>query len=249
MLEFNLTTRKHLIHLLFNNNMARRGNKISKKTSYTKLFVKDMNYIIKMVDENSKNDKIYVDKSSAIRHYVKVGIAAEHKSDGMLDLFDSNIVRRSQRNAVREELKPLANTIKNLTDEIKDLREHNESIFGDISNQITAFQTAVSKSFEDIIETHNNDRTFDIESLRNIFVMRSIIYVFLLGIQTGKVLPGKDNLKRWNAIIGLAHKKANKLSIQELKNFNSEEKEKSIVQRIANELFEETQKIKPVKFS
>ena len=87
------------------------------------------------------------------------------------------------------------------------------------------------------------------DAFRNIIVLRSIIYVFLLGHRTGRIVSGDENLRLWGKIIEVAHHKANALSVEEVKRLATGTVEARVITRIASEIFDEIQKLPPVEMA
>lgn len=213
--------------------------RVSKTSNYVKLFIGDRIHISNMIKEHKRDDPKFADYSAAIRYYVHLGIAAETATSDLRNSLDNTIVRQSQKEAVRDELKPLANLIENLTNKVTESVEKNSEFFADVSKRTEIIESKLDIASEKIINLLNSILITGENALRNIIVLRSIIYIFFLGLRTGKIEPGKENLVKWNKMITLAHKKANSLSIAEVNQLHEETLEAEVIQRFSSEIFKE----------
>ena len=216
-------------------------------------------HISKMIKELGKDDKKFENPAAAIRHYVHLGIAAETATSDLRNSLDNTIVKQSQKEAVRNELKPLSEIIEKLINTIKESKEENSQFFTDVAKRTEIIETKIERANENIaaaIEQGNNSILEMMKSvlltgeqtLRNLIVLRSIIYVFALGHKTGKIEPGKENLIKWNNLIALAHHRANQLSIAEVKMLSSEVLEAHIIQEMASDIFRQINSLPQPEF-
>jgi len=222
--------------------------KISKEPANTRLFSKDSEHIKKLVKRNRYTDKRFDSSSSAIRYYVELGIAAENPVEDAGKSLDQKVINLSQRDALREELNPLTNAVENLFGAIKTLGVDQADYFTDSATHLNRIEAHLERGIKEIsrqlitslesiyAQLDGSGKTGE-ETLRNLIVLRSVFYVFLLGHKTGKIEPGKENLVKWNRMINLAHEKANELSMKEVKMLSSEALEAVTIQNMAQEIF------------
>lgn len=231
-----------------------KTKKISNETAATKLFSEDYQHIKKLVKKKRFTDKRFESNSAAIRYYVELGIAAENPVEDEGKNLDQEVINFSQRDALRDELIPLTVALENLFGAVKTLSVNQADYFSNSAAHLHRIEAHLERGIKEISrqlvtslesiysQLDENGKTGD-ETLRHLIVLRSIFYIFLLGYQTGKIEPGTDNLEKWNSIIDLAHKKANELSLDEVKSLTAENAESKVVQRMANEIFEATRKL------
>ena len=219
---------------------------VSKTSHYTKLLVGDKMHITNMIKEFKTTDARFADMSAAIRYYVHVGIAAETATSDIRNSLDNTIVKASQKEAVRKELIPLDNKIENLITAIRETAAENSSFFTDVARRTEIVEAKLDRNIERIDNGFDSVINFlkgmlitGEQTLRNLIVLRSIIYVFFLGHKTGRIEPGKENVTKWTRMISLAHEKANEFSITEVKMLSSEVLETTTIQKMAREIFKE----------
>jgi hypothetical protein len=221
---------------------SKRGRRRFREISRVNLTVRLLNgskmHIERMVRELKRTDPNFATESAAVRHYVNVGIAAETATSDLRNSLNNNIVKRSQKEAVRAELIPLDNKVENLINEFKKFSEENGNLFRDISRRTELIETKLEAGNEAILNLLKSIDITSEESFRNLIVLRSIFYVFLLGHKAGRIEPGKENLQKWNYIINLAHQKANALSLDEIKMLSGEVMESEIIRKMASEIFQ-----------
>lgn len=175
--------------------------------------------------------------SAAIRYYVHVGIAAETATQDLRGSLDNTIIRNSIKDAVRYELKSHSGHIENLIEAVKELISKNEMSFGDVARRTTDIETRLEGGVEKILTNLGSIHVTTTESLRNIIVMRTIFYIFLLGYKTGKIKPGEENINKWHSIVTLTHEMANALSIDEVKMISADNLETKYIRHMAAQIF------------
>jgi hypothetical protein len=212
---------------------------ISKNSNFVKLFVGDKIHIANMIKENKHIDPRFADYSAAIRYYVHLGITAETATNDLRNSLDNTIVKQSQKEAVRNELKPLVNLIENLINTVVETTERSSQFFADVTKRTEIIEGKIDQASETIINLLKSILITGENALRNVIVLRSIIYIFFLGHKTGKIAPGKENLIKWNKMITLAHQHANKLSIAEVNLLSGEIVEAEIIQKMASDIFKQ----------
>lgn len=229
--------------------MGFRKKKISKQVSFTRLLIEDRKYLDEQILEYRGRDANFENLNAAIRHYVHVGIAATLQTDQIEHTLDNAIVKRSQKNAVRDELKPLSNNIKNLNEIIEFMMNENRNHFSQLMESSRVIEDLIDKKLEllmgaaeQMLLTANKGGGTERESLRNIIVLRSLFYLFLLGHKVGRIDNGLENQKVWQALVITAHERANELSDEELDLMEGGKVDEEVIKSITAELFEESKK-------
>lgn len=222
--------------------------KISKEPAVTRLFSKDSEHIKKLVKKNRYTDKRFDSSSSAIRYYVELGIAAENPVENSAEDLKHRIIRSSQKNIIGEQLVPLTEAIEILFERMKIFDKNQADYFTNSATHLNRIEAHLERGVKEIsrqfitslesiyAQLDGSGKTGD-ETLRNLIVLRSVFYIFLIGHKTGKIEPGKENLVKWNRMINLAHEKANELSIKEVKMLNGETLEATVIQKMAGDIF------------
>ena len=227
-----------------------KAKKISKEPAGTKLFSKDSEHIKKMVKKRGVTDKRFDSNSSAIRYYVELGIAAENSPEDAGESLDQMIINSSQKNVLGEELISLTNAVGNLFAAIKTLGVNQADHFTESAAHLNRIEAHLERGIKEIsrqlitslesiyTQLDRGNKTGD-ETLRNLIVLRSVFYVFLLGHKMGRIEPGKENLVKWDRIISLAHEKANQLSVKEIQLLANDALESTVIQKMAGDIFRE----------
>lgn len=210
---------------------------ISRTSNFTKLFVGDKMHIKEMVKEYRLTDKRFESEAAAVRYFVHVGIAAQSATEDLNNSLDNAIIRNSIKEAVRKELSFHSAHIEKLQNMMEEYSRNNDDNFGDIARRTDTLEAKIDRGFEGIINFLKTILTTSEHALRNIIVLRSIIYVFFLGHKTGRIEPGKENLVKWNKLINLAHEQANKLSVKEIQMLANETLEATVIQKMAGDIF------------
>jgi hypothetical protein len=217
----------------------RRFREISRINMTVRLLNGDKIHVEKMVRELKYKDPNFATESAAVRHYVHLGVIAETATTDLRGSLTNNIVKRSQKDAVRAELLPLDNKVENLVNAFKEFSEENSNLFKDVSRRTEVIETKLDAGNEAILGLLKSMNITGEQSFRNLIVLRSIIYVFFLGHKTGRIEPGKENLQKWHQMINLAHQKANALSLNEIKMLTGDVMEADVIRKMASEIFKE----------
>jgi hypothetical protein len=215
----------------------KRYRAISKIAVSVKLFNGSKRHIDTMVREFKNSDPIFASVGSAVRHYVHVGISAEAASTDLRWTLDYSPIKKAQKDAVREELKPHSGNIKNLQVKIDALMLESGQLFNDLTKRTENIEAKLDAGFEDAITRLEKLLATGDQSFKNIAVLRSLFYIFLLGIQTGKINTGKENLAQWNNIVKLAHEKANEFAAQELRELSTGRMESDVIKNLTLQIF------------
>lgn len=219
----------------------KRGRKrfraISKTNVMVRLFNGSKRHIDNMVRDLKTSDPNFASASAAVRHYVFLGISAETATTDVRNSLDNSIVRKSIKGAVRYELNPVKDGIDSLMAALKNFTEENSQIFNDISKRTADIESKLDTGFEDTSATLEKLLTTGEQSFKNIAVLRSLFYIFLLGIETGKIDTGKENLAQWNTIVKLAHEKAGEFADRELRELSTGRMESDVIKNLTLQIF------------
>lgn len=228
----------------------KRYRAISKDNINVKLFNGSKRHIETMVREFRYSDPNFSSIASATRHYVHIGISAESATSDLRWSLENSVIKKAQKDAVRDELKPHSGNIKNLIATIENLIEENAKNFNDLATRTDLIEAKLDTGFEDQSATLEN-MTATLEKLlltgdhsfKNIATLRSLFYIFLLGIQTGRIEPGEANLTQWNNLVAIAQQKAGELSSEELRNLSAEKMESEVIRNLTWDIFEQIYKL------
>lgn len=221
--------------------------KISKASTPSRLFSNDERHIKNKVRQLRFEDKRFENNSAAVRHYVHLGVITEKRTE-TANTLDDRIIKSSQKEVVRSELIPLVEHINELTKEITFLREQQEVFLAQMSknfeNLRARFETLFEqfsgqfgKLFAELLRTGKINE----EALRNAIVLRTIMFVFLIGYKTGRIDPKIQT--DWNSVVAWTIKKAAELSAEQIMQIADETHENRLVQDISNELWEVIAKV------
>ncbi len=230
-----------------------RFRSVSRTTNTVKLLIGDKMHIKQMVKEFKSTDERFKNETNAIRYFVHLGISAQQATENLQNSLDNTIVKNSIKEAVRKEISFHSAHIEKLQTITENLIKENEANFTEIARRTDAIEDLISAEGQTLLKTLNagflmsedalrtNEHALQTSehSLRNLIVLRSIFYVFLLGHRTGKIAPGEEDLIKWNKIIILAHEKANQLSLKEIKMVSADVLESTVIQQMANEIYKE----------
>ncbi len=177
--------------------------KKSGETWSGRLLVRDANFLKQKIKTDGVRDVRFKDRSAALAHYVHLGIAAEKQVEAANSLGD-RIIRESQREVVIDSLRPLKEAIDKLTVTMTG--------FGELQASSLSETTRVTRGIQEgVIHLAARSR----RELENIIIIRSVLFVFLLGIRTNRIQP--DERTPWDKLIAFAHEKARELAVEETK--------------------------------
>lgn len=216
-----------------------RHKSISRTNNTVRLFVGDKLHIKELVKEFKKDDPRFATEATALRYFINIGISTQRATEDLRGSLDHTMIKESISLAVSKKLKEHSDHIEELQNLIKNLVQTNEQNFSDIANRATKVEDKLDQKFTEVINNVIKSNQTSEQGLRNIIVLRSIIYVFLLGIKTGKIPPGEDHIQTWRRIISIAHRRANELSVQEVNSMTGEGVEAGIIQKISGDIFKE----------
>ncbi len=120
---------------------------------------------------------------------------------------------------------------------MKKFTEENARLFSDVAKRTADLESKLDIGVENIVERLEKILMTGEQSFKNIAVLRSLFYIFLLGIETGKINTGKENLAQWNNIVRLAHEKANEFAAQELRELSTGRMESDVIENITYQIF------------
>ena len=145
--------------------------------------------------------------------FIHIGISAQKSTEDLKGSLDNIIIKESTKEAVRKELTIHSDRIIKLQNMVESFEQKTDENFTDVAGQIIAIEDKLDRGFETVINILKTILTTGENALRNIIVLRSIIYIFLLGHRTGRIEPQNDNISMWQRIIKRTHEHANKLSV------------------------------------
>lgn len=226
---------------------------VSKVNHTIRLFDNDNFHITKKVKELRYTDIKFKDNSSTIRHYVMLGIAYEKRTEAA-NTLDDTIIKRSQSEVVRGELNPIKTSIDSLITVIETLT-HNQKINIEevvksqelINLKLDAINNQLSQNLLPLLKAITKSEFLNLQSLRNIIILRSVLFVFLMAHRTDRIDP--DKIKDWQKVIKFAHVKAEELTDEELKHIENNTFETAIVEDLATKLFYELQRLEIKSFN
>lgn len=215
----------------------KRYRAISKSVVSAKLYNGSKRHIDTMVREFRNSDPAFSSVGAAIRHYVHVGISAEAASTDLRWTLDYSPIKKAQKDAVREELKPHSGNIKNLEKKIEEMMLETGQLFRDITTRTDNIEAKLDVGFENTAERLEKILLTGDHSFRNIAVLRSLFYVFLLGIQTNLLNTGKENLAQWKAVVRTAHEKVGEFAAEELRLLTADQMENDFIRKLTLDIF------------
>lgn len=205
--------------------------KKSGETWSGRLLIRDANFLKQKIKTDGVRDVRFKDRSAALAHYVHLGIAAEKQVEAGNSLGD-RIIKESQREVVIDSLRPLKEAIDKLTVTMTG--------FGELQTSSLSQTTRVTRGMQEaVINLAERSR----RELENIIIIRSVLFVFLLGIRTNRIQP--DEKTPWDKLIAFAHDKARELAVEETN--LSDGRDSELVRKLANELFAAVKNFQPGK--
>lgn len=191
-------------------------------------------------------DKRFENNSAAIRFYVHLGIATENRTS-VVNSLDDKIIKASQKEVVIETLLPVKNAVDTLTAAIEEFgskqqeyfiaaNKQNDALVRHIENGFNGLGEHITKSFTRLLHEILLNGKLNEQSLRNIIVLRSILYVFLLSYKIGRIEPNEKI--NWEKLVLEIHSKAQEISLAEIYELTTEEFETGVVKQLAREMFE-----------
>jgi seryl-tRNA synthetase len=195
--------------------------KIGSQVVSVRLYFSDEKHIKEKVKTEGQTDTRFSNPTNATRYYVSLGVAAERQVANANSLGD-RIIKASQKEVVLESLNPLKNAIDSLASAVEELQKSQQVVLGE-SHRLTH---TLAGEVRNLAEVGNRE-------LQNIFIIRSILFVFLLGIKTNRIQP--DERTPWDKLITFAHQRAQELAAQEVE--AGEGSDSEFVRQLANDLF------------
>lgn len=195
--------------------------KIGKQSISVRLNVGDEKHVNITVRTKGAVDARFNTVTNAVRYYVGLGIAAEKRVATGNDL-GTRIIRETQREVFNQSLGPLTDILNGLREVMQEVREGQE-----------AAETLANRTVLDLTGLMNKITQIGTRDLQNTLIVRSILFVYLLGFKTDRIAP--DERTTWDNLIVDAHKRAQELAAQEAEAVSGGDAE--IVRLIANDLF------------
>jgi hypothetical protein len=215
----------------------RRYRAVSKTSITVRLFNGSKIHIEKVVRELKGANVNFASESAAVRYYVSLGIDAETATSDLRNSLDNSIVKESIDGAMGKKLNPLKESIVRIDQALKNFTAENARIFTDVAKRTADIEAKLDTGFENTSATLEKLLLTGDNSFKNIAVLRSLFYIFLLGIQTGKINQGKDNLDQWNNIVRIAHEKAGEFAAQELRELSTGRMESDVIKNLTLQIF------------
>lgn len=216
--------------------------KISKENLPSKLYERDLNHIKRKVATDGKTDTRFKDKSSTIRYYVHIGIVNEKRVETAHTL-DDKIIKASQEEVVSKSLSPLKKSIDDLITVMKNFETNQTEFFTESARQneyltrrIEGLNEMINSTLGDLIRQLLHNGRVSEETLRNVIILRSIQFVFLLGYKTGRIDP--QERAPWDKLVKFAHQKAAALSLEELHALAEGKVDSATIEQLASEMFD-----------
>lgn len=220
-----------------------RTRTVSKTTNTVKLLIKDKIHIKNMIKEYRLTDERFKNETNAIRYYVNLGISAQCANEDLNNSLDNAIVKKSIKDAFKKDLTLHSEHIEKLQKLVESLTLQNIENFNDLANRTSKIEDLLSNNHSVLINLLEGMLSTGKQTLRNLIILRTITYVFLLGHKTGQIESGTDNFVKWKQIIFMAHDKANQLSIDEVKMLSAEELEADVIKKMASDIFVDVRKL------
>ena len=170
--------------------------KISKTAHGTRLFVKDDWHVRNKVKDFGTTDTRFKDNTAAIRHYVHLGIVAEKRTEGVR-ILDDRIFKSTQTEVITDSLLPVKSAIDLLTKAMKEygvaqvgffeetsrrddqlanrFEAANEHLATRVEAGFAVLTDAMTQNFAAVLSEVLQTGKIGTESLRNIFILRSIL--------------------------------------------------------------------------
>lgn len=211
--------------------MSKKKTYLGQKYHTLKLLKPDEVHVEKQVKILGKDDIKFKDMASAIRHYVRLGIVSEKNVD-IAHSLQGKIVKTAQKDVVREELKPLKNIIDSLINAIESLEKKQEESRIEVANSLNVFSIDIQQM---INESKQDDHKYSTEILRNVYMLRSIMTVYLLAYKTGRVEGEME--KNWQRILDEFYQLASSLAQTEIQNLSADEMENRQLRELSQNLF------------
>lgn len=205
---------------------------ISKTVNSARLYAKDQVHINRMVKELKLSDPKFANNTSAIRHYVRLGIASENRVEHAHSL-DGKIVRETQKDVIRETLVPLKDSLDTLLVVMQHFENRQENFLSSISKQYELLQREISGLSEKNNSTNDNKYTEEI--LRCVYILRAIMTVYVLAYnQNRHKSAGQTD---WQNVMKTLYAKANDIALKEINNLSTDSLENELIDRLARDFW------------
>ena len=197
----------------------RKVKRVSKIGIKTYLNLTDERFLKEKLKEGLFDEKGKpLTMSSIIRKYVHLGLVNEKNTQHAQYSLRDQVVRQSLFRLMDEFMSPMQTSINKLIEENTALRrELDYTLKKNDSNSIDLMQS-ISNLKDDLILEFGKVKTdrYSELSFKNLFILRAVFYVFLLGYHH-KTIPNDQSAEEtWIKIVKVVHRKAGELSLEEL---------------------------------
>lgn len=211
--------------------------------------MKDNDHLNRKVRSLRYDDKRFENFGAAIRHYVHLGIATEKRTE-TANTLDDKIIKASQKEVVTDSLLPLKTSIDDLIGAMRSFAQKQDEQYAEsaklgqhILRRVDGINEQLSGQLGELLSKILTDGKTTEETLRNVIVLRSILYVYLLAYKTGRIEPNGD--AAWTKLVVATTQKAQELSIVELQHLAQGNLETQVVEGLATEMFKIIKSIQP----
>lgn len=197
----------------------RKIKRVSKTGIKTYLNLSDERFLKEKLKENLLDEKgKHYTMSSIIRKYVHLGLINEKNTQHAQYSLRDQVVRKSLFRLMDEFHEPMQNMLTLIREENAELKKGLEAVIANndkhgfiLQNEIANLKVDLLASFDQIKDDKYSELAF-----KNILILRTVFYVFLLAYHH-KVIPNKlEAEKAWIKIVKVVHRKAGELSMNEL---------------------------------
>ena len=244
------------------------SSRSSKEREVGKVNVNFRPYIIdlKEIDALTKNE-FKDNQSETVRTLVREALVHRRLVRSGRDVT-MNIVRDSQKDVITNELQPLVKQIDKLEKTIETMSNSQDNLLRGVTNstnKITGEIAVVRDEIKSLSESGNTAQIIltinktlqnlttmlqplaarSADTLRNVIVMRSLFYFFLIAYQSGGIDEAyKLNKQQWVYFVRDVSKRAGQLSVDEYGSLDTIGQHK-FIEDYAIKLFEQVHIIKP----
>lgn len=197
----------------------RKVKRVSKIGIKTYLNLTDERFLKEKLKEGLLDEKgKHLTMSSIIRKYVHLGLVNEKNTQHAQYSLRDQVVRKSLFRLMDEFMSPMQTSINKLIEENTALRrEIDYTLKKNDSNSIDLMHS-ISNLKDDLILEFGKVKTdrYSELSFKNLFILRAVFYVFLLGYHHKTIPNDKSAEEAWIEIVKVVHRKAGELSLEEL---------------------------------
>ena len=209
------------------------------------LFLTDERFIKEKLKEGLFDEKGKpLTMSSIIRKYVHLGLINEKNTQHAEYSLRDKVVRKSLFRLMDEFMSPMQTAINEFREENKALKNVIRELLDKKKSDAFELQMSINSLREDLLLEFGNISTdkYSELSFKNLVILRTVFYVFLLGYHHKKIPPHSSAEDAWIEIVKIVHNKAGEMSLEELAGKDTEGLEKEI-KRLAGATYTEAMKV------